>query len=140
MNEKLLSEMIKTALEMRDRAYVPYSHFSVGAGLLGEDGKIYGGCNIENAAFTPGICAERTAFSKAVSEGVHKFTALAVAGGAQGKAPSDFCPPCGVCRQVLAEFCGPDFPIYLVKSENEVKKVSMKEILPLAFGPGMLEN
>ncbi len=130
-----VQELIKTALEMRKMSYTPYSHFNVGAALLSKDGQIYTGCNIENAAFTPTNCAERTAFFKAVSEGVKDFAAIAIAGGPDGSDPVDFCPPCGVCRQVMSEFCHDDFQIIMAKSENEYKIVTLPESVPDRFGP-----
>ncbi len=127
--------LVEEALRMRKLAYVPYSHFQVGAALLGEDGKIYTGCNIENAAYTPSNCAERTAFFKAVSEGTRIFTAIAVAGGMEGAEELDYCSPCGVCRQVMREFCVDDFEIILVKSRTEYQVCTLKELLPMGFGP-----
>ena len=99
--------LVEAAREARLHSYSPYSHFQVGAALLTENGRIYTGCNIENAAYTPTNCAERTAFFKAVSEGEHSFRAIAIAGGPEGSSreEQDFCPPCGVCRQVMMEFC-----------------------------------
>ncbi len=129
----MYSEIIKKCLEMRNMSYSPYSHFSVGAGLLCEDGSIYGGCNIENGAYSPSICAERTAIFKAVSEGKKSFKAIAIAGGPAGDEPSSFCPPCGVCRQVMSEFCKPNFKIILVKSTSEYKEFTLKELLPESF-------
>ena len=116
---------------------MPYSHFHVGAALLTRQGKIYTGCNIENAAFGPSNCAERTAFFKAVSEGEHNFNAIAIVGGPEdenGKPViKDFCPPCGVCRQVMAEFCKKDFEIILAKSPEEYKAFTLGELLPESF-------
>lgn len=132
-DDHLVLELARQALEARGRAYVPYSGFAVGAALLTKEGVIFQGCNIENVAFTPTNCAERTAIFKAVSEGYREFEAIAVAGGKQGKEPKDFCPPCGVCRQVMVEFCSPEFPVYLVKSQQEVKCCRLKELLPAAF-------
>ena len=132
-DDHLVLELARQALEARGRAYVPYSGFAVGAALLTKEGVIFQGCNIENVAFTPTNCAERTAIFKAVSEGYREFEAIAVAGGTQGKEPKDFCPPCGVCRQVMVEFCSPEFPVYLVKSQQEVKCCELKELLPAAF-------
>ena len=106
--------LIEYAIEAMGRAYAPYSGYFVGAALLTADGAVYQGCNIENASFSPTICAERTAFAKAVSEGQRDFVAIAVCGGKNGKIES-LCTPCGVCRQVMAEFCKPDFKIYMVK-------------------------
>ena len=124
-------ELIKTAIEARKRAYAPYSGFFVGAALLAADGRVFTGCNIENAAFTPTNCAERTAFFKAVSEGVRAFEAIAVVGG-KGEEPSEFCAPCGVCRQVMAEFCSPDFRVIL-GNENNQTVYTLSEILPASF-------
>lgn len=135
--EKIVSE----ALRMRQYSYVPYSHFCVGAALLTENGDIYTGCNIENAAYTPTNCAERTAFFKAVSEGERSFTAIAIAGGAEDAKELEYCSPCGVCRQVMMEFCNPEtFQVVLVKSETEYQVFSLQEILPLGFGPKDLEK
>lgn len=124
-------ELIKTAIEARKRAYAPYSGFFVGAALLTADGRVFTGCNIENAAFTPTNCAERTAFFKAVSEGVRAFEAIAVVGG-KGEEPSEFCAPCGVCRQVMAEFCSPDFRIVLGNEKNQTV-YTLSELLPASF-------
>ena len=121
-------------------AYTPYSHFQVGAALLTEKGGIYRGCNIENAAYTPTNCAERTAFFKAVSEGEHSFTAIAVVGGPEGASEFDWCAPCGVCRQVMKEFCQDDrFQIILARSVKEYKVYTLAELLPMGFGPDNLQ-
>lgn len=127
--------LARAALEARERAYCPYSRFSVGAALLCGDGAVVTGCNIENAAHAPGSCAERTAFVKAVSEGRRDFDAIAVAGGRAGREPEDHCAPCGVCRQVMAEFCGPDFTVLLVRAEDDVRAYTLEQLLPAAFGP-----
>ena len=132
MEEKIIETLISTAIEMTKKSYVPYSHFHVGAALLGKDGQIFTGCNIENAAYGPSNCAERTAVFKAVSEGYRDFTAIAVVGGLNGEI-KDFCPPCGVCRQVLAEFCDKDFKIILAKSPDEYKIFTLGELLPESF-------
>lgn len=138
MDDKML---IKRALEMRKMAYVPYSHFQVGAALLCADGKVYTGCNIENAAYTPSNCAERTAFFKAVSEGEREFAAIAITGGAETAEELEYCAPCGVCRQVMMEFCDYDnFKVILAKSEQEYQVYSLREILPMGFGPKNLEQ
>lgn len=133
-------QLAKAAIEARRFSYTPYSHFKVGAALLDSQGRIYTGCNIENAAFSPTICAERTAFSKAVSEGSRDFVAIAVAGGLEGAGlPLEECTPCGVCRQVMMEFCRPDsFQIILARSESEYRVCSLRELLPAGFGPGNL--
>ena len=127
----------RLALEARKNAYAPYSHFAVGAALLTKNGKVYTGCNIENAAFSPTSCGERTAFFKAVSEGEREFLAIAVAGGRTGENPENPCPPCGVCRQVMAEFCGPDFEVLLTDGKS-IQKLTLKELLPYSFGKNNL--
>lgn len=133
-------ELVLAALAARERAYAPYSGFSVGAALLGKSGKVYPGCNVENAAFTPGCCAERTAFFRAVCDGERKFSAIAVVGGKAGGPALDFCPPCGVCRQVMAEFCDPAaFRVLLAKSPGERRVYTLGELLPLSFGLGEKE-
>ena len=133
--------IIKEALRMRGAAYTPYSHFNVGAALLTKGGRVYTGCNIENAAYTPSNCAERTAFFKAVSEGERKFSAIAIAGGDEKAKKLPVCPPCGVCRQVMMEFCDPEtFQVILVQSETEYQVYTLKELLPLGFGPKDLEK
>lgn len=133
-------KLVKEAIKARKLAYVPYSHFSVGAALLTKDGKIYTGCNIESASYSPTNCAERTAFFKAVSEGERSFEAIAIVGGKEGKAISEKAPPCGVCRQVMMEFCNPkSFKIILPKKEDSWKVYTLKEILPLGFGPDNLK-
>lgn len=126
-------ELVNLATEARKRAYTPYSHFAVGAALLANSGKVYTGCNIENASYTPTVCAERTAFFKAISEGVRGFKAIAIVGGPEGE-PVDFCAPCGVCRQVMAEFCSPDFDIILGRP-GAYKVYKFNEVLPFAFTP-----
>lgn len=118
---------------MLNYSYVPYSHFTVGAALLCEDGTVVGGCNIENAAYGPSNCAERTAIFKAVSEGRKDFKAICVVGG-KDKNVTDFCPPCGVCRQVMAEFCKGDFQIILAKSEKDYRIYTLDQLLPERFG------
>lgn len=132
--EKLICE----AMQARENAYAPYSNFQVGAALLDEEGKVYTGCNVENAAYTPCNCAERTAVFKGVSEGKRRFQKIAVVGGRKGK-ELDFCPPCGVCRQVLREFAEEDtFEVIVAKSETEYKKYTLRELLPQSFGPEQL--
>lgn len=132
MEKILIEKLIKKAIEMLNFSYAPYSNFHVGAALLTSEGEIYTGCNIENAAYGPSNCAERTAIFKAVSEGKKEFEAIAVVGGKNGKIES-FCPPCGVCRQVLAEFCKKDFEIVLAKSTNEYKIMTLEQLLPESF-------
>ena len=130
-------ELIKTATEMTKRSYVPYSHFHVGAALLDTNGKVWTGCNIENAAYGPSNCAERTAVFKAVSEGVRNFEAIAVVGGPEDESGNpqiqDFCPPCGVCRQVLSEFCDREFKIILANGKGEQKVFTLAQLLPESF-------
>ena len=135
MEQKQIQELIEKAIGMMDYSYVPYSHFHVGAALLAKNGKVYGGCNIENAGYTPSNCAERTAFFKAVSEGVRDFQAICIVGGKDGKL-TEYTAPCGVCRQVMMEFCDYEtFPIILGSSPKDYKIMTLKEILPLGFGP-----
>ena len=131
-------KLMEFAVKARKNAYAPYSGFRVGAALLTADGRVYTGCNIENAAYTPTNCAERTAFFKAISEGVLDFSAIAVAGGS-GEEPADFCAPCGVCRQVMAEFCDGDFRIVLGNREA-IRVYTLNEILPLSFSSKDLEE
>ena len=114
-------------MAQRKFSYAPYSGFRVGAALLAGDTTIYGGCNIENAAYSPGNCAERTAFFKAISEGKRSFSAIAIAGG------DSFLPPCGACRQVMCEFCEKDFKVIFVKNEDEFIIKTLEEILPFSF-------
>lgn len=124
-------ELLRVAKEARDRSYSPYSHYSVGAALLAQDGRIYQGCNIENASFTPTICAERTAFFKAIYDGVRNFSAIAVIGS--GVLPAY---PCGVCRQVMAEFCDGDFVIVTSNADgSEIVTETLEDMLPHRFGP-----
>ena len=132
LEESKIKELISKSIKMLDFSYVPYSHFHVGAALLARNGQIYTGCNIENAAYGPTNCAERTAVFKAVSEGTKDFTAIAVVGGPDGKI-KDFCPPCGVCRQVLAEFCTKDFLVILAQSAEAFKVFTLGDLLPESF-------
>ena len=131
-------ELIRAALEAREKAYTPYSHFKVGAALLAKDGSVWTGCNIENAGYTPTNCAERTAVFKAVSEGQREFLAIAVVGGREGPVTEE-CAPCGVCRQVMAEFCDLDaFRVILAVDEAHYSTYTLREILPMAFVPSRL--
>ena len=123
--------LIEQAKEAMTRAYAPYSGFHVGAALLCADGTVYTGCNVENASYGATNCAERTAIFKAVSEGHRDFTALAVCGGKDGIITGAF-PPCGICRQVMAEFCGGDFPVYLV-NESGYDTLTLSRLLPCGF-------
>lgn len=127
------SDLIKEALKAKEKAYVPYSNFHVGAALLTEDGKLYTGCNIENAAYGPSVCAERTAIFKAVSDGHRKVKEIAIVGD------SNYSYPCGVCRQVLREF-GKDATVYVANSETDYREYKLEELLPNSFGPDDLED
>lgn len=134
-------ELILEAKKARERAYAPYSHFKVGAALVTKSGKIYHGCNIENAAYTPTNCAERTAFFKAVYDGEREFAKIAIVGGADGADTDELCAPCGVCRQVMMEFCNPEeFQIILANGEDNYLELSLKELLPYGFGPKNLAH
>lgn len=138
MKSEQIYELIETAADQLTFSYTPYSDFKVGAALLAQNGMIYTGCNIENAAYTPTNCAERTAFFKAVSEGARSFQAICIVGGPGGKLES-YTPPCGVCRQVMMEFCDPEeFEIILATGKEDYKIYKLKELMPLGFGPGNL--
>lgn len=133
--------LVEKAIKAREFAYAPYSHFSVGAALLTRSGKIYTGCNIESASYSPTNCAERTAFFKAVSEGERDFVRMAIVGGEQGLPIHELCPPCGVCRQVMMEFCDPKtFRIILSTGPDEFRSFTLDELLPQGFGPGNLHK
>ena len=133
--------LVSVALKARKQAYAPYSHWTVGAALFTKDGKIYEGCNIENAAYTPTNCAERTAFFKAVSEGAREFAAIAIVGGYDTKEPESICAPCGVCRQVMMEFCDSDtFRVILGTKDGVQVSQTLKELLPYGFGPDTLNE
>lgn len=135
-----VEELIKSALEARKKAYAPYSHYQVGAALLTNELRIYTGCNIENAAYSPGICAERTAIAKAVSEGWRKWKAIAVVGSSKGEV-TQYAFPCGICRQVMREFADPEsFLIIVAKSVTEYKVYSLSQLLPEGFGPENLKE
>ena len=127
-------ELLLLAIKARESSYSPYSGFAVGAALLTRDGKVYTGANIENAAYTPTICAERVAFFKAVNSGECDFVKIAVVGGKRGEDISSLCAPCGVCRQVMAEFCRDDFVI-VAGTPDDIKTYTLKQILPDYFGP-----
>ena len=137
INEKYL---IEQAIEARSFAYTPYSHFQVGAALLTKQGKVYKGCNIENAAYTPSNCAERTAIFKAVSEGEREFAAIAIVGSMEGESNTLPTGPCGMCRQVMAEFCSLDMPVIIAKSPADYITMTLGELLPLSFGPANLHK
>lgn len=130
-------ELMKLAVKARKNSYAPYSDFHVGTALLGKSGVVYTGCNVENAGYTPTNCAERTALFKAVSEGERAFTSIAVVGG-KGEELADFCAPCGVCRQALAEFCDGDFRILLGTPEHYTVH-TLAELLPYSFGKADLK-
>lgn len=135
-----IKSLIGQALLARQRSYAPYSGYMVGAALLCEDGEVICGCNIENAAYTPTNCAERTAVFKAVSEGRRHFRAIAVTGGLRGSLQLDLSHPCGVCRQVLAEFCTPDrFWVITARSEEDYELCLLDDLLPHSFGPHNLQ-
>lgn len=139
MTEQQIQDLITAALAARGTAYAPYSHYTVGAALLVENGDIYCGCNIENASYGATNCAERTAFFKAVSEGWRRYTAIAIAGGMEGHEPVDYAYPCGICRQVMQEFCGPDFRIYVVKNKKDYREYTLSELLPCGFGGASIQ-
>ena len=129
-------ELIAQALEARELAYTPYSHFKVGAALLGKNGVVYKGCNVENASYPATNCAERTAFFSAVAAGQTEFDAIAIVGGKEDAESLEFCAPCGVCRQVMREFCVPEkFEIILAKTAADYKVFTLEELLPMSFGP-----
>ena len=135
MEQIMVEKLIDTAIEQLKFSYTPYSNFKVGAALLAENGEIYTGCNIENASYTPTNCAERTAFFKAVSEGVHDFQAICIVGGKEGKL-TEYTAPCGVCRQVMMEFCDPKtFQIILAIDKERYEIYTLEELMPLGFGP-----
>ena len=135
MEQVMIEKLIDTAIEQLKFSYTPYSNFKVGAALLTKSGKIYTGCNIENASYTPTNCAERTAFFKAVSEGVRDFQAICIVGGKDGKL-TEYTAPCGVCRQVMMEFCNPKtFQIILAVDKERYEIYTLEELMPLGFGP-----
>lgn len=136
MTEK---QLIDLAVSAMDKAYAPYSKYKVGAALLTAEGKVFTGCNVENASYGATVCAERTAIFNAVSNGERNFKMLAVAGGKDGKISGAF-PPCGVCRQVLCEFCGEDFTVLAVTGVDSYKRYTLKELLPFAFTPKNIEE
>ena len=138
MEREVILQLIEEAYEAQKCAYAPYSHFTVGAALLTADDEIIRGCNIENSSYTPTNCAERTAFFKAVSEGITEFKAIAIVGNKEGEVPNidNFTAPCGVCRQVMMEFCDPkSFRVILANRKDNYKEYSLEELLPLGFGP-----
>ena len=141
MTEDQIKELIKIAVAARKNSYSPYSHYQVGAALLATDGQVFPGCNIENAAYTPTNCAERTAFFKAVSVGVRDFTAIAIVGSPEGDEITQSSYPCGVCRQVMMEFCNPEvFQVIVARSLEEYEIRTLKDFLPEGFGPANLNK
>ena len=141
MTEQSIRTLITRAMEARMKSYSPYSGYMVGAALLCENDVIIGGCNVENASYSPTNCAERTAFFKAVSEGIKEFRAIAIVGGHKDAEELDFAHPCGVCRQVMQEFCdAKTFQIIVAKSEKEYQVYQLKELLPYGFGPENLKG
>ena len=139
MEKAEIQALIRKAFEGQQFAYTPYSHFRVGAALRAKDGRVYTGCNIENAGYTPTNCAERTALFKAVSEGVSEFTDIAIVGSLDGKKNTLVTGPCGVCRQALYEFCGPRLRVLMAKSEDDYIETTLGDLLPYGFGPANLE-
>ncbi len=138
VSHSVAKNLILDAMEGMKNSYAPYSHFKVGAALLTKKQKVYKGCNVENASYGAANCAERTAFYKAVSEGEKDFSAIAIVGGKNGLI-TDFCPPCGICRQVMREFTDPkSFLVILARSEEDYLVFLLEELLPLSFGPGNL--
>ena len=131
-------ELMELARKARSNAYCPYSGFAVGAALLDSNGTVWTGCNIENAAYGPTNCAERTAFFKAVSEGVKCFDRIAITGGPAAEEPKKGTAPCGVCRQVMAEFCRSDFAVLLEDGQGGVVKYTLEQLFPHSFGPASL--
>lgn len=140
MEKAQIQSLIRQALAAREFAYTPYSHFQVGAALLAQNGKVYTGCNIENAGYTPTNCAERTALFKAVSEGERQFSAIAIVGSMQGAVNTLVTGPCGVCRQALYEFGGPALTVIMAKTEDDYIVTTLGELLPYGFGPANLET
>ena len=140
LTQKTIQSLITAAIEAREKSYSPYSHYQVGAALLAKNGLTFTGCNIENAAYTPTNCAERTAFFKAVSEGIREFSAIVIVGSPNGDVLTQYAYPCGVCRQVMMEFCNPsDFQVIVAKSEEDYRVMTLREILPEGFGPDNLK-
>ncbi|MCD7726478.1 MAG: cytidine deaminase [Clostridiales bacterium] len=141
MTKDRIRELIEKAAAARGMSYAPYSHYRVGAALLSKDGRCFTGCNIENAAYTPSNCAERTAFFKAVSEGIRDFQAIAIVGSPAGNEITQLAYPCGVCRQVMMEFCDPKtFQIIVARSVTDYQHRTLEELLPCGFGPDNLSK
>ncbi len=140
ISKEQIAALISAAQKMRGRAYAPYSHYSVGAALLTSSGQIYCGCNIENAAFAPGLCAERAALAQAVSSGERQLAALAVCGGPEGEAAQRYCYPCGVCRQMLAEFCSGETIVICASDEQHYQLLTFDQLLPYPYPPRRTEE
>ena len=140
MEKAEIQALIRKAFEGQQFAYTPYSHFRVGAALRAKDGRVYTGCNIENAGYTPTNCAERTALFKAVSEGVREFDAIAIVGSRQGEVNTLVTGPCGVCRQALYEFGGDALTVIMAKTEDDYIVTTLGALLPYGFGPANLEK
>lgn len=140
MEKAEIQALIRKAFEGQKFAYTPYSHFRVGAALRAKDGRVYTGCNIENAGYTPTNCAERTALFKAVSEGVREFDAIAIVGSRQGEVNTLVTGPCGVCRQALYEFGGDALTVIMAKTEDDYIVTTLGALLPYGFGPANLEK
>lgn len=140
ISDEQKKELFTIAKHMLNFSYAPYSNFKVGAALITKEGKIFTGCNVENAAYGPSNCAERTAFFKAISEGELSFEGIMIVGGPNGII-KDYCAPCGVCRQVMMEFCNPEtFSIFLAKDENDIVEYKLKNLMPLGFGNADLKK
>lgn len=139
MERTQAQQLIRAAFAARRFAYTPYSHFKVGAALLARSGQVFTGCNIESASYSPTNCAERTALFKAVSEGVTEFSAIAIVGSREGEVNRIVTSPCGVCRQALFEFGGPDLTVIMARSEEDYLETTLGELLPYGFGPKNLE-
>ena len=139
MERTQAQQLIRAAFAARRFAYTPYSHFKVGAALLARNGQVFTGCNIESASYSPTNCAERTALFKAVSEGVTEFSAIAIVGSREGEINRIVTIPCGVCRQALFEFGGPDLTVIMARSEEDYLETTLGELLPYGFGPKNLE-
>ena len=140
MDESDVKKLVEAALSARETAYAPYSNFKVGAALLSKNGTIFKGCNVENASYGASICAERTAFVKAVSEGEREFKAIAIAGGDSVRGVTGYAYPCGICRQVMLEFCDRDFTVIVARSAEDYKCHSLEEIIPLGFSADDLSD
>ena len=134
ITKEIVTSLIEAADKARGYAYAPYSCYQVGAALLSADGSVFTGCNVENASYGATNCAERTAFFKAISEGQSQFRAIAIVGGCKGKEIEEFAYPCGVCRQVMQEFCTPDFTVIVAKGIKDYHQLSLAELLPHGFG------